>query len=226
MLSDIHGNLPALEAVLADIDRRGVESIILNGDLATGPMPAQTLDRLAALGSRAFWVRGNADREVVTAYDGELSPDLPAAGRAPTEYTAAQLSSQHRDLMDELPLSVVLRSTGSVWRGSATPQREATPRSCSSIPRWTVIARRSPTPTNQSSCWTTPTCRSTASQTDAGSSTQATWGCRTATAGYDAAAAALTFRTEASEYPGLEDFIRDNIETVPSDVTALAVFSK
>ena len=44
--------------------------------------------------------------------------------------------------------------------------------------------------------------------------------------GYDAAAAALTFRTEASEYPGLEDFIRDNIETVPSDVTALAVFSK
>jgi hypothetical protein len=38
---------------VAELDRRGVEAIILNGDLATGPMPAQTLDRLATLGSRA-----------------------------------------------------------------------------------------------------------------------------------------------------------------------------
>jgi predicted phosphodiesterase len=58
VLSDIHGNLQALEAVLAEVDRRGVEAIILNGDLGTGPMPAQTLDRLATLGSRAVWVRG------------------------------------------------------------------------------------------------------------------------------------------------------------------------
>ena len=40
VLADIHGNLPALDAVLGDIDAVGVDAIVLNGDIATGPMPA------------------------------------------------------------------------------------------------------------------------------------------------------------------------------------------
>src|SRR5437879_4549054 len=71
VLADVHGNLPALEAVLSEVTATGVDAIVLNGDLATGPMPAETLDRLAELGDLAIWVRGNADRELVTAYDGE-----------------------------------------------------------------------------------------------------------------------------------------------------------
>src|SRR5688572_20645922 len=67
VLADIHGNLPALDAVLADIAAVGVDAIVLNGDIATGPMPAETLDRLAELGEKAIWVRGNADRELVAA---------------------------------------------------------------------------------------------------------------------------------------------------------------
>ena len=70
VLADIHGNLPALDAVLADIDAAGVDSIVLNGDIATGPMPAETLDRLAELGEKVRWARGNADRELVAACDG------------------------------------------------------------------------------------------------------------------------------------------------------------
>ena len=70
VLADIHGNLPALDAVLRDIDSVGVDAVVLNGDLATGPMPAETLDRLAELGGKATWVRGNADRELVAAFDG------------------------------------------------------------------------------------------------------------------------------------------------------------
>ena len=54
VLADIHGNLPALEAVLRDVDAAGVDAIVLNGDLADGPMPAQTLDRLEELGNRAI----------------------------------------------------------------------------------------------------------------------------------------------------------------------------
>jgi predicted phosphodiesterase len=50
VLADIHGNLPALEAVLRDVHAAGVDAIVLNGDLADGPMPAQTLDRLEELG--------------------------------------------------------------------------------------------------------------------------------------------------------------------------------
>ena len=53
VLADIHGNLPALDAVLHDIDVVAVDAIVLNGDLATGPMPAETLERLAELGEKA-----------------------------------------------------------------------------------------------------------------------------------------------------------------------------
>lgn len=44
VLADIHGNLPALEAVLRDVEDAGVDAAVLCGDLADGPMPAQTLD--------------------------------------------------------------------------------------------------------------------------------------------------------------------------------------
>jgi predicted phosphodiesterase len=64
---DIHGNLPALEAVLSDIERIGPDLVVVGGDGASGPMPAETLDRLTALGDNVRFVRGNADREVAAA---------------------------------------------------------------------------------------------------------------------------------------------------------------
>ena len=66
-ISDIHGNLPALEAVLADIDREGVDEIVVAGDTAHGPWPAEVLDLLVE--RRAVCVRGNADREVIERSD-------------------------------------------------------------------------------------------------------------------------------------------------------------
>ncbi len=62
-ISDIHGNLPALEAVLADIEREGVDSILVAGDTISGPWAAEAFDRIEELG--ALVVRGNADREVI-----------------------------------------------------------------------------------------------------------------------------------------------------------------
>jgi len=59
-LYDIHGNLPALEAVLADVDALVVDTIVVGGDVASGPMPVETLDALRE--RNAFFVRGNADR--------------------------------------------------------------------------------------------------------------------------------------------------------------------
>jgi putative phosphoesterase len=61
-LYDIHGNLPALEAVLAEVEREQVDAIVLGGDCIHGPQPAETLRTLQALGERAVWVRGNTDR--------------------------------------------------------------------------------------------------------------------------------------------------------------------
>jgi putative phosphoesterase len=81
VLADIHGNLPALDAVLRDVEACGVDAIVLNGDLADGPMPAQTLDRLEELGSRAMWVRGNTDRSGRPRATGMMPREVPA--RAP-----------------------------------------------------------------------------------------------------------------------------------------------
>jgi len=98
--------------VLAEVEAAGADAIVLNGDMATGPMPAQTLERLAGLGERAIWVRGNCERELADAWDGTLDPDLPEVARVPAEYCAAQLGRAHRDLLDGLPLSVTLEVTG------------------------------------------------------------------------------------------------------------------
>ncbi len=64
-LYDVHGNLPALEAVLADPRCAGAELIVSGGDLVAGPMPAECVDRLAAEGERVRYLMGNGDRETV-----------------------------------------------------------------------------------------------------------------------------------------------------------------
>ena len=48
-LYDIHGNLPALEAVLAEVQRERVDRIVIGGDVRPGPMPGETLARLRSL---------------------------------------------------------------------------------------------------------------------------------------------------------------------------------
>ncbi len=62
LLYDIHGNLAALEAVLADTSAAGVEAFVLGGDYALfGPSPFETVARLRALGDHT-WIRGNGER--------------------------------------------------------------------------------------------------------------------------------------------------------------------
>ena len=104
VLSDIHGVLPALEAVLAEPDVRSADRIVLTGDLAAGPQPVETLDALSALGDQALWVRGNADRELVALHRGGTTsiPDPVAP------WAAAQLRPDQVALLDALPLSATL----------------------------------------------------------------------------------------------------------------------
>jgi predicted phosphodiesterase len=63
-LYDIHANLPALEAVLAEPDVAGADLLVVGGDVLVGPMPIETLALLTVLGNRAAWVHGNTEREV------------------------------------------------------------------------------------------------------------------------------------------------------------------
>jgi predicted phosphodiesterase len=114
VLADIHGNVPALDAVLRDVDHAGVDVVVLNGDIADGPMPRETLDRLIELGERAVWVRGNTDRWLVDAFDGNLQlpglPTNPSAGWF--SWCARRINPAHRDLLAALPLSVTLDVDG------------------------------------------------------------------------------------------------------------------
>ena len=64
-LNDIHGNLPALEAVLADVEREGVDAIVVGGDVVSGPEPVEVLAALEELGELVHFIRGNADRHVL-----------------------------------------------------------------------------------------------------------------------------------------------------------------
>jgi predicted phosphodiesterase len=62
LLYDIHGNLPALDAVLEDADREGVDTWLLGGDFAAfGPWPLETIERLRELPG-STWIRGNGER--------------------------------------------------------------------------------------------------------------------------------------------------------------------
>jgi putative phosphoesterase len=70
-LYDVHANLPALDAVLAEVEREGVDAIVLGGDCVHGPQPEEALERLRALGERAVWIRGNTDRLIADDRDGD-----------------------------------------------------------------------------------------------------------------------------------------------------------
>jgi putative phosphoesterase len=122
VLADVHGNLPALEAVLDEVERLSVDRIVLNGDIAGGPLPVETLARLAELGERAVWVHGNGEREMVAGFD-EVSD--PTAHEDSLEL-GRLLGPAERDLIAGLPMTVTLEvdGLGSVLFCHATPRRD------------------------------------------------------------------------------------------------------
>ncbi|WP_102125345.1 metallophosphoesterase family protein [Deinococcus planocerae] len=103
-LYDVHGNLPALEAVLDEVERVGARQVLIGGDVAYGPFVRETLDLLLALGDRAGWVRGNADRELVEFFDtGTTGASLPDDQRRALAWEAQRLDRSHRDFLAALP---------------------------------------------------------------------------------------------------------------------------
>ena len=90
-LYDVHGNLPALEAVLAEVARESVDAIVCGGDVCAGPMPQECLERLHA--AAAVFVRGNADRELGA-------------------WPSAALSGEARAFLAALPLTASLDVDG------------------------------------------------------------------------------------------------------------------
>lgn len=114
-LYDIHGNLPALRAVLAEIEHEHAEHIVVGGDVANGPLPVATLDALLALKTPISYVMGNGDIEVAAAYDGEelaasVLAESPAARSS--VFAASRISRKHRELISSFRATVTLELDG------------------------------------------------------------------------------------------------------------------
>lgn len=97
IVSDIHGNLPALDAVLADIARRGADLTVDCGDLLSGPLwPRETADRLIALGLPT--IRGNHERQLLACAE--------APGSAADQYAFEQTTPAQHDWLAALPATL------------------------------------------------------------------------------------------------------------------------
>ena len=104
VLCDIHGNLPALEAVLAELEADPPDAVVIGGDVAAGPMPVEVLERLRELPWPVRYLRGNADRFVVMGYDGTIPQELLEQPLfAADAWTATFLSRADRNFLDGLP---------------------------------------------------------------------------------------------------------------------------
>jgi putative phosphoesterase len=118
VLSDIHGVLPVLDAVLAEPDVAAAELVVVTGDHAAGPMPVEVLDRLVGLGERCLLVRGNADRELVDVARGRDS------GIDVSNWAGRQLRPDQVELLADLPhpVRVAVDGFGTVVFCHGTPR--------------------------------------------------------------------------------------------------------
>jgi predicted phosphodiesterase len=106
-LYDVHGNLPALEAVLEEVEREQPDAIVFGGDIIAGPMPRETLERATSLGEKAHLIRGNADRIAL-----EFRRGLRSEGEGLGDWVGTQLTDGEAELLESLPMTVTLDVDG------------------------------------------------------------------------------------------------------------------
>ncbi len=136
-LFDIHGNLPALEAVLADVQRAGVDQFVVGGDVLPGPMPRESLARLAVLDRPARFIHGNGELAIlaqieaartgtVTYWGTTSGAPLPESLRPAYRWTADQVQADYETVLSSWPKTVRLDipMLGEVLFCHGTPRSE------------------------------------------------------------------------------------------------------
>jgi predicted phosphodiesterase len=119
-LYDIHGNVDALEAVLADPRAADPDAVVVGGDAVPGPFAGAALDRLEGLSVPVHWVRGNGEREVAAAV-GAPEPEPGDWAAITGAITAAELGDERARALGDLPLTVELDG---VLYCHASPRRD------------------------------------------------------------------------------------------------------
>lgn len=120
---DVHGNLPALDAVLGALDDEEVDLLIVGGDVVPGPMSSECLERLRGLAVPTLFLRGNGENDLLAAHRGESLARVPTPVHAVMRWVERQLSPAQFAAMDAWPatLSVPIEGIGSVLFCHATP---------------------------------------------------------------------------------------------------------
>jgi putative phosphoesterase len=127
-LYDIHGNLPALEAVLDEVRQAGADQIVVGGDVLPGPMPLETLTSLLDLDMPVRFIHGNGDRVMnAVMTGGDISSEVPEPYAEPVRWTARQLPPEHERLLACWPstLRVEIPGLGEVLFCHATPRNDS-----------------------------------------------------------------------------------------------------
>ena len=99
-LYDIHGNLPALDAVLHEVRDAKVDLVVSGGDVVFGPMPRECLRRLLNLDCPAEYIRGNCDRAVLQRMRGTDATDVPEAYRDLMRWSGEQIPD-YEEILEE-----------------------------------------------------------------------------------------------------------------------------
>ena len=136
VLNDIHGNLPALDAVLADVRQAGVDQIVVGGDVLPGPLPRETMARLLALEIPTQFIYGNGDKAIlaqltasdpreVTYWGTVEGVAVPEPMQELIRWTARQVP-EYREVLASWPLTTTLSidGLGTVLFCHATPRNE------------------------------------------------------------------------------------------------------
>jgi putative phosphoesterase len=123
---DIHGNLPALEAVLEELRRADVDHVVVGGDVLPGPMPRETLALLRDLETPVQLIQGNGDRVVLADRAGAEIPEVPEQAREAVHWTARQLDPEHERWIASWPktLRLEIPGLGEVLFCHATPRND------------------------------------------------------------------------------------------------------
>lgn len=107
-LYDIHGNLPALDAVLADVHTADVDHIVVGGDVVPGPMPRETLARLLDLECPVSFIQGNGEVAVFAERIGSYFERLPDHARAIVRWTGHTLRTTEAEWLASWPMLLTL----------------------------------------------------------------------------------------------------------------------
>ena len=125
-LYDIHGNLPALEAVLDEVRKSEADFVLVGGDVVPGPMPRECLQQLVDFEIPTQFIIGNGDRETLAAKRDAVSKAVPAYFHEAMRWNAAQLTDAEADLIATWPLTRRLHvgGIGDVVFCHATPRND------------------------------------------------------------------------------------------------------